>query len=40
MLPNSRRLIGFMRRGLFSLIGVDGGYRGCPNSAKKIIRVL
>lgn len=40
MLPISRRLMGLINRGLFSLMVVEGGKRGCPNSVKKIMRVL
>lgn len=40
MLPARRRLMGFSRRGLFSLIGVRLGERGCPSSVWRIIRVL
>lgn len=40
MLPIKRRLIELISRGLFSLIRTRGGKRGCPRSAKKIIRVL
>lgn len=39
-LPISRRLIELIRRGLFSLIIMRAGNRGCPRSAKKIMRVL
>ena len=39
-LPISKRLIELIRRGLFSLILTRVGNRGCPRSAKKIIRVL
>lgn len=40
MLPRINRLIGLTRCGLFSLIRVSVGYRGCPRRAKKMIRVL
>lgn len=40
MLPIKRRLMELTRRGLFSLIEVKGRKRGCPRSAKKMIRVL
>lgn len=40
MLPIRRRLIEFIRKGLFSLIRMRVGNRGCPRSAKKMIRVL
>lgn len=40
MLPMRRRLIALRRRGLFSLIKIRVGRRGCPSSAKKMIRVL
>lgn len=40
MLPMSRRLIGLIRFGLFSLIKISVGERGWPRSAKKMIRVL
>ena len=36
-LPISRRLIELIRKGLFSLIIMRVGNRGCPRSAKKII---
>ena len=39
-LPISKRLIEFIRNGLFSLMLMRVGNRGCPRSAKKIIRVL
>lgn len=39
-LPISRRLMGLVRVGLFSLIVIRVGNRGCPRSAKKIVRVL
>ena len=39
-LPISRRLIELIRKGLFSLIIMRVGNRGCPRSAKKIIRAL
>lgn len=40
MLPIRSRLIEFINEGLFSLIIMRVGKRGCPRSAKKIIRVL
>lgn len=40
MLPRINRLIGLTRCGLFSLIRVSVGYRGCPRRAKKMILVL
>ncbi len=40
ILPISRRLIGFIRRGLFSLIKINVENRGCPSRAKNIMRVL
>lgn len=40
MLPNRRRLMELIRSGLFSLIIIVGLKRGCPRSAKNIIRVL
>ena len=36
-LPISRCLIELIRKGLFSLIIMRVGNRGCPRSAKKII---
>lgn len=39
-LPIIRRLMEFIRKGLFSLIVIKVGNRGCPKSAKKIMRVL
>ena len=39
-LPISRRLIELIRKGLFSLMIIRVGNRGCPRSAKKMIRVL
>ena len=39
-LPINKRLIELIRNGLFSLIVIRVGNRGCPRSAKKIIRVL
>lgn len=39
-LPISKRLIELIRNGLFSLMLMRAGNRGCPRSAKKIIRVL
>lgn len=40
MLPSSRRLMEFIRSGLFSLVVIIGLNRGCPRSVKNIIRVL
>lgn len=40
ILPTSSRLIGLINSGLFSLMVVEGGKRGCPSSAKKMMRVL
>lgn len=40
MLPRMRRLMALMRKGLFSLIWISIGYRGCPSRTKKTIRVL
>lgn len=39
-LPISKRLIELIRKGLFSLILIRAGNRGCPRSVKKIMRVL
>lgn len=39
-LPIIRRLMEFIRKGLFSLMVIRVGNRGCPRSAKKIMRVL
>ena len=39
-LPISRHLIELISNGLFSLIVIRVGNRGCPRSAKKIIRAL
>ena len=39
-LPISKRLIELIRKGLFSLMIIRVGNRGCPRSAKKIIQVL
>ena len=39
-LPISKRLIELIRKGLFSLMIIRVGNRGCPRSAKKMIRVL
>ena len=39
-LPISKRLIELIRNGLFSLILMRVGNRGCHRSAKKIMRVL
>lgn len=38
-LPISRRLMELIKRGLFSLMIIRVGNRGCPRSAKRIIRV-
>lgn len=35
-----RRLIGFSRAGLFSLMFVRAGKRGCPVRVRRIVRVL
>lgn len=40
MLPIRRRLMEFIRQGLFSLIVIMVGKRGWLRRAKKIIRVL
>lgn len=40
MLPQARRLIGLIIKGLFSLIGLSGLNRGCFIDTKKIIRRL
>ncbi len=40
MLPIRSRLIGLISSGLFSLMVMEGGKRGCPSSAKKMMRVL
>lgn len=40
MLPTARRLIGFISRGLFSLIVISVVKRGYPVMVKKIIRIL
>lgn len=40
MLPISKRVIGLINRGLFSLIRIRDGNRGFPSNAKKMIRVL
>lgn len=40
ILPISRRMIGFINSGLFSLIRIRVGNRGFPSSTKKIMRVL
>ena len=40
ILPMSSRLMGLISSGLFSLIIVEGGKRGCPSSVKKMMRVL
>ena len=39
-LPIIRRLMEFIRKGLFSLITAKVGNRGCPKSTKKIMQVL
>lgn len=39
-LPISSRLIELIREGLFSLMVIKVENRGCPRSAKKMIRVL
>ena len=36
-LPIIRRLMEFIRKGLFSLILTKVGNRGCPRNAKKIM---
>lgn len=40
MLPIVRRLIGFNRAGLFSLIYVRAGKRGGPVRVRRMVRVL
>lgn len=40
ILPMRRRLMALRSRGLFSLIRIREGRRGCPSRAKKMIRVL
>lgn len=40
MLPIRRRLMEFIRWGLFSLMIINVGKRGWPSRAKKIMRVL
>lgn len=40
ILPIKRRLMEFIRKGLFSLIKMSVGNRGWPRRAKKMIRVL
>lgn len=40
MLPIRRRLMALRSIGLFSLIRMSEGRRGCPSRAKKMIRVL
>lgn len=40
MLPIVRRLIGFNRVGLFSLMFVRAGKRGCPVRVRRMVRVL
>lgn len=40
MLPTARRLIGFIIKGLFSLIEASVVKRGCPVIVKKIMRIL
>lgn len=39
-LPISKRLMELIRKGLFSLMLIRVGNRGCPRSVKKIMRVL
>lgn len=39
-LPIVRRLIGFNRAGLFSLMFVRAGKRGCPVRVRRMVRVL
>ena len=39
-LPINKGLIELIRKGLFSLMIIRVGNRGCPRSAKKMIRVL
>lgn len=39
-LPISKRLMELIKKELFSLMVIRVGNRGCPRSAKKIIRVL
>lgn len=40
MLPIVRRLIGFSRAGLFSLMLVRAGKRGGPVMVRRMVRVL
>lgn len=40
ILPRAKRLMGFMRVGLFSLRRISGEYRGFVMRAKKMIRKL
>lgn len=40
MLPINSRVMGFISRGLFSLIRIIQGNRGFSSRAKKIMRVL
>lgn len=40
MLPIVRRLIGFSRAGLFSLMLARAGKRGCPVKVRRIVRVV
>lgn len=40
ILPIVRRLIGFSRVGLFSLMFVRAGKRGCPVRVRRMVRVL
>lgn len=39
-LPIRRRLMELIKKGLFSLMVIRVGNRGCPRSAKKMMRVL
>lgn len=40
MLPIVRRLIGFSKAGLFSLMLARAGKRGCPVKVRRIVRVV
>lgn len=40
MLPISKRVIGLISKGLFSLIRIREGNRGFPSRAKNTMRVL
>ena len=40
LLPIERRLIGFSRAGLFSLMFLRAGKRGCPVRVRRMVRVL